>query len=193
MSEDLQTLAKIHNDPKMGKSFQLPRRKNSRGKGVPTLHVRTSSNLTASSGGDDDDLISVDSEMSLVYVPGMKMNDEETKDLLRQLTEKKKELNRCKADLRKVNAEMKSSQLSHDNQVRRLQTQIEKLEKAKDEALSIKNDVAKQMKNIASLRSAGTLQLEKNNADANAGTDEKAVAKIRKDLIRLQKELDSEK
>jgi len=100
-------------------------------------------------------------------------------------------LSRCQAELRKVNAEMKSTQTSHDNQLRRLQTQIEKLEKAKEEALSIKDDVAKQMKNIASLRNSGDLQMSNSTGEDIA--TQKATAKIRREMIRLQKELDNEK
>jgi len=100
-------------------------------------------------------------------------------------------LSRCKAELRKLTQDMKSSQVSHDNQLKRLQTQIEKLEKAKEEALSIKNDVAKQMKNISSLRTAGNLQLE-NNSGEDAAT-QRATAKVRRDMMKLQKELDNEK
>jgi len=101
-------------------------------------------------------------------------------------------LNRSKAEVRKVTNDMKSMQTSHDNQVRRLQTDIAKLEKTKEEAVSIKNDVAKQMKNIAFLRSAGNLQLE-NNSPAEDLATQKATAKLRRDIHKIQKELDNEK
>jgi len=88
----------MHNDPKMSKSVgafdtAALRRKSSRNKPGQTFHARTNSTLsTSSSTQDDDDSVSVDSEVGLIYVPGMKMNDEEAKNLLKQLTDKKKRI-----------------------------------------------------------------------------------------------------
>jgi len=47
------------------------------------------------------------------------------------------------------------------------------------------------MKNISSLRTAGNLQLE-NNSGEDAAT-QRATAKVRRDMMKLQKELDNEK
>jgi len=102
-------------------------------------------------------------------------------------------LNRSKAEARKLTNDMKAMQTSHENQLRRLQTQIEKLEKSKEEALSIKNDVVSQMKNIASLRSSGNIQVEANNNLLEDAATQRATAKLRRDIMKLQKELDNEK
>jgi len=91
LPQELQTLAKMHNDLNLSKSQGVldgsaARRK----KQTSQTHVRTSSQLSAASGQDDDE--SVDSEAGLIYVPGVKMNDEEARDLVKQLTDKKKRI-----------------------------------------------------------------------------------------------------
>jgi len=94
LPEELRTLAKIHNDPKTNKSMgMMDGRKSVKGSKGGITHNRSTSGLSTSSGQDnDEDEMSVDSEAEFVYVPGMKMNDEEAKDLLKQLTDKKKRI-----------------------------------------------------------------------------------------------------
>ncbi|ETO36304.1 intracellular protein transport protein [Reticulomyxa filosa] len=141
------------------------------------------------------------------------MNDEETKRLLQQLTEKRKELAKCKTELRKLAGELKSVKTLHENQIKRLQMKVEKLEKNNQEQMAIKSDVAKKMKGFQLSRSAtssNVLQEEQLlqsvgspnansmfNFNANASAEDiavqKATAKLRKDFIKLQKEMDKEK
>ncbi|ETO11451.1 hypothetical protein RFI_25925, partial [Reticulomyxa filosa] len=192
LPEELQKLAKIHNDPRVSKSIgamdsTLLRSKSFRARDNRGPLARRGSHISSQSS--DDETVSVDSEAGYIYVPGVKMNDEETKQLLKQLTDKRKELSRCKAELRKVTTDLKSIKTSHDNQIKRLTTQIEKLEKSNKEALALKNDVAKQIKSMSSLRNS----LSAGDANGEDAATQRATAKIRRDMIKLQKELDKSK